>query len=136
MAMSIFDLHSSVVQDYRRYVRRVLSIADTWIREFVEKKLIEENIFWPDALLQLNPSYQQAETVAELAASGLITGTTADIFRDEKGNSIRLHKHQSDAVRIAMRGESYAVTSGTAPGKGLTSLTPRFEPNARGTHQY
>jgi hypothetical protein len=132
--MSIFDLHSSVVQDYQRYVRSFLSIADTRIREFVEKKLIEENIFWPDALLQLNPSYQQAETVAELATSGLITTTTADIFRDEKGNSIRLHKHQSDAVRIAARGESYVVTSGTGSGKSLTYFIPIFDAILRGDH--
>ena len=95
---------------------------------------MRESIFWPDALLQLNPSYQQAETVAELSASGLLTTATVDVFRDEKGNSIRLHRHQSDAVRIAARGESYVVTSGTGSGKSLTYFIPIFDAILRGSH--
>ena len=56
--MSIFDLHSHVVEDYQRYVQSFLSISDDRLREFVEKQLVDEAIFWPDALVQLNPAYK------------------------------------------------------------------------------
>jgi 5-methylcytosine-specific restriction enzyme subunit McrC len=71
--MSIFDLHSNVVQDYRHYVQSFLSISDDRLREFVEKQLVDEAIFWPDALVQLNPAYKLADDVAAVASTGLLT---------------------------------------------------------------
>jgi hypothetical protein len=68
----VADLHQNVVGDYRRYVQSFLSIADDKIRDYVEKQLVDEAIFWPDALLQLNPGYRLADEVDALAASGIL----------------------------------------------------------------
>ncbi|MBX5493896.1 MAG: DEAD/DEAH box helicase [Bryobacteraceae bacterium] len=125
--MSIFDLHASVVQDYQRYVQSFLSIADDRIRQFVETKLLQENVFWPDALLQLNPSYQLAQSVDDLAAAGTLTAATASIFRTSDGVPIRLYKHQCDAISRASKKQSYVVTSGTGSGKSLTYFIPIFD---------
>lgn len=50
--MNIFEAHEQVLNQYRRYVRSYLSIADQRIREAVQKAILEENRLWPDALLQ------------------------------------------------------------------------------------
>jgi len=55
--MSIFDLHSQVLADYRDFVRSFFTIADDRTREFVDRALDEEARLWPDPLLQVSPSY-------------------------------------------------------------------------------
>ncbi len=133
--MSVFDLHASVVQDYRRYVQSFLSIADDRIRQFVERKLLDENVFWPDALLQLNPSYRLAQTVDDLAAEGTLVPATAAIFRTPAGVPIQLYQHQCDAIIRASKKQSYVVTSGTGSGKSLTYFIPIFDAILRGNTQ-
>lgn len=133
--MSVFDLHASVVRDYQRYVQSFLSIADDRIRQFVETKLLQENVFWPDALLQLNPSYQLAQSVDDLAAAGTLTAVTASIFRTSAGLPIQLYQHQCDAIGRATKKQSYVVTSGTGSGKSLTYFIPIFDAILRGNTQ-
>jgi hypothetical protein len=132
--MSIFDLHSNVVQDYQRYVQSFLSISDDRLRGFVEKQLVDEAVFWPDALVQLNPAYKLADDVAAVASTGLLTKVTADIFRERAGKPIQLYQHQLDAVRVAAKKQSYVVTSGTGSGKSLTYFIPIFDAILRGNH--
>lgn len=133
--MSVFDLHASVVRDYQRYVQSFLSIADDRIRQFVETKLLQENVFWPDALLQLNPSYQLGQSVDDLAAAGTLAAATAHIFRTPAGMPIQLYQHQCGAISRASKKESYVVTSGTGSGKSLTYFIPIFDAILRGNTQ-
>jgi len=133
--MSVFDLHADVVRDYQRYVQSFLSIADDRIRQFVETKLRQENVFWPDALLQLNPSYQLAQSVDDLAAAGTLTTATSNIFRTSAGAPIQLYQHQCDAISRASKKQSYVVTSGTGSGKSLTYFIPIFDAILRGNAQ-
>ncbi len=64
--MNIFDMHRHILEAYRKYVQSFLLIADEQIREFVAQELLHQNTLWPEALLQLNPSYEMAATVEEL----------------------------------------------------------------------
>lgn len=121
--MSIFDLHEGVVADYRDFVRSFIEVADDRARAEVERAF-EEGRLWPDALLQVSPSYARAETVDELAAHGAIHRETAEIFRDERGEPMRLYRHQAAAIESARAGRSYVVTSGTGSGKSLTYFLP------------
>lgn len=89
--MNIFDLHSTVIADYRDFVRSFFTVADARAREFVERSLIEEARLWPDFLLQVSPSYVRAATVDELAAQGHLHEETARIFRTPEGNPFRLY---------------------------------------------
>jgi ATP-dependent helicase YprA (DUF1998 family) len=98
--MNIFDMHRRVTGDYSTYVRSYLTIADEQVREFVAQYLINERTLWPDALLQLNPAYQKAATVAEVVQQGVLRSMCADIFRD-KGSSIHLYRHQQEAIERA-----------------------------------
>ena len=71
----------------------------------------------------MNPSFEMDLTLGELAAQGIIKPETARCFGDE----LRLFQHQREAIDIALRGESYVVTTGTGSGKSLTYLVPVFD---------
>lgn len=122
--MTIFDLHTSVLADYRDFVRSFFTIADARAEQFVERALNEEARLWPDFLLQVSPSYQRTATVDKLAAEGALHEETAWIFRTHSGEPFHLYAHQVEALEKARRGESYVVTSGTGSGKSLTYFLP------------
>jgi ATP-dependent helicase YprA (DUF1998 family) len=84
---------------------------------------LADGMLWPDPLLQLSPAYQPAETVEELAASGVVHPVSVRLFR-ARGRSLRLHQHQRTAIDLAAAGEHYVVTTGTGSGKSLTYLIP------------
>ncbi len=50
--MSIFNLHSNVLDDYRDFVRSFFTVADDRARELIERELVAEARLWPEALLQ------------------------------------------------------------------------------------
>jgi ATP-dependent helicase YprA (DUF1998 family) len=120
--MDVFALRDRVVDDYRDYVDSFLRIRDDQIDRFVHERL-DRGALWPDALLQLNPSYEPAGTLDELAAGGLVLDQTVQFFRPG-GSPLILYRHQREAIEIARRRESYVVTTGTGSGKSLTYLVP------------
>ena len=121
--MDVFALREKVVSDYRNYIESFVRINDEAINDFVQDKF-ETGALWPDAILQLNPAYEPGATLDELAVQGAILKTTADFFRGRDGKSLRLYRHQQQAIDIARRWESYVVTTGTGSGKSLTYLIP------------
>jgi hypothetical protein len=48
--VSIFNLHTNVLADYRDFVRSFFSVADDRAREFIERELVAEARLWPEAL--------------------------------------------------------------------------------------
>ncbi|NGO39052.1 DEAD/DEAH box helicase [Limisphaera ngatamarikiensis] len=122
--MTIFDLHSAVLADYRDFVRSFFLIADERARAFVDRALEEEQQLWPEPLVQLSPAYAPGAAVDELARQGLVTEETARIFRHPDGRPFRLYRHQEEAIRKALAGESIVVTSGTGSGKSLCYFLP------------
>lgn len=122
--MSIFDLHSAVLADYRDFVTSFFTVADERARVFIERALIEETRLWPDFLLQVSPSYQRAASVEELAARGVLHAETARVFSTDRGKPFHLYQHQVEAIERAHSGQSYVVTSGTGSGKSLAYFIP------------
>lgn len=122
--MSVFDLHSQVLADYRDFVRSFFTVADDRAREYVERALVEEARLWPDFLLQVSPSYVRTNTVDELAGRGELRKETAQFFRTSEGDAYRLYQHQVEALELAGRRDSYIVTSGTGSGKSWTYFVP------------
>ena len=59
--MDVFDLRRRLVSDYESYTRSFIKIQDERINEFVDEKL-REGAFWPEPLLQLNPTFQPGGT--------------------------------------------------------------------------
>ena len=122
--MDIFGIHQDVVDDYRRYVKSFLTIADDRLRAEVEDKLLKQGGVCPDALVQLNPGFERGRSVVELVADGLLHPLCAEIFRDPLGHSIGLYRHQEEAILRACQGLPFVVTSGTGSGKSLTYTIP------------
>jgi len=118
--MNVFQTHASVVGDYATYIRSFLKIADPEIRGVVEKAL-DEGKLWPEALLQLNPSFEMFGSVEDLATRGRIHTELGKIF---KGYS--LYRHQVEAMDLGAAGRDFIVTSGTGSGKSLTYIGSVF----------
>ncbi len=127
--MDVFSLRDTVVEDYRRFATSFTLIHAQDIRAQVDA-IYADGRYWPEALLQINPSYKRALTVEELVTARVLNPGCAALFRadstDEhpRGESLRLHQHQQQAIECATRGESYVVTTGTGSGKSLCFFIP------------
>lgn len=125
--MDVFGLRDSVVDDYASFARSFIRIGDPRIREHVDESL-GGGLLWPEPLIQLNPNFESAESVEELVAEGLLDPGCGRIFRvakdDGRSESIRLHRHQAEAIRSAKQARSYVLTTGTGSGKSLAYIIP------------
>ncbi len=126
--MNVFDLRDRVIGDYAAYVRSFLRINDAEIRKFVDGELARGRL-WPDPLVQLNPSFEPGDTIEDLVRQGALHRECARIFRRDKtpdggGITLRLHRHQQDALEVARTGRSYVLTTGTGSGKSLAYFVP------------
>jgi len=125
--LNIFTLHKDIINEYRDYVRSFHLISDERIVDYVDDQLVNQNVLWPDALIQINPSYSQQVTVEELSQNSELHPVVAEIFRDKNNRPITLYQHQIEAIREAQQHHSYVVTSGTGSGKSLTYLIPIYD---------
>jgi len=127
--MDVFDLRTRLVNDYARYTRSFIKIADPRINDRVESAL-NDGALWPEPLLQLNPTYLPGGTIDALVTDGTLHAECARIFRinksdsDHSGKQLLLHAHQTEAIRKAREGKSYVLTSGTGSGKSLAYIVP------------
>jgi hypothetical protein len=135
-AIDVFALRDTVIDDYRRFATSFTTIFAEDIRTQVEE-IYAEGRFWPEPLLQINPSYKRGLSLETLIASGVLDARTADIFRAD-GAPLSLHKHQEQAIVLASQGESYVVTTGTGSGNlivrgGSRSSLGKLLKSSRGT---
>ena len=121
-ALDVFALRDSVVDEYKRFATSFTTIRAPDIREQVEAIYAEQR-YWPEPLIQVNPSYKRSTDVGALAANGVVDPGCADIFR-ANGRPLSLYKHQEEAVALAAEGESFVVTTGTGSGKSLCFFIP------------
>ena len=127
--MDVFDLRNRLVADYRSYTRSFIRIRDTRIETFVDSILGAEG-FWPEPLLQLNPTFRPGGTIDDLVERGVLHPECSRIFRidksdtDHRGKQLLLHQHQREAILKAREGRSYVLTTGTGSGKSLAYIVP------------
>ncbi|MDT8405519.1 DEAD/DEAH box helicase, partial [Sulfuriflexus sp.] len=129
--MDVFNLRRQLIDDYRAYSDSFIKVRDPKIRARVDEEL-NSGAFWPDPLIQLNPSFASGQSVQVLVDAGALHPLCADIFRfgkDEekpygKTEQPSLHKHQSDAIEAARTGDSYVLITGTGSGKSLAYIIP------------
>jgi hypothetical protein len=127
--MDVFSLRDTVVGEYEKFATSFTTIAAADIRAQVEA-IYAEGRFWPEPLIQINPSYLRGLSIDALVADGALDPRTADVFRTPPtadapgGEVLPLHKHQEQAIALASQGESYVVTTGTGSGKSLCFFLP------------
>lgn len=120
--LDIFSLRNSVVDEYKRFATSFTTIHAPDIKEQVEA-IYAENRYWPEPLIQINPSYKRATNIRNLVETGVLEPGCGDIFQI-KGEPLTLYKHQEQAIALAAAGESYVVTTGTGSGKSLCFFIP------------
>ncbi|XWX05294.1 DEAD/DEAH box helicase [Aggregatilineales bacterium SYSU G02658] len=124
--MDVFKLRQQLTQDYANYASSFIQIRDQRLYETVHQSL-QEGVFWPDPLIQLNPSFESGGSVNELVDAGLLHEECRRIFRKDKqtgGQPLRFHRHQREAIEIARSGHNYILTTGTGSGKSLAYIVP------------
>jgi hypothetical protein len=127
--LDVFSLRDTVVGEYKKFATSFTTIHAEDIRQQVEA-IYARDRYWPEPLIQINPSYKRSTTIDELVADGVLEAKTAEIFRTPptaeapRGEVLALYKHQEQAVALASQGESYVVTTGTGSGKSLCFFIP------------
>lgn len=121
-ALDIFALRDSVIDEYKRFATSFTTIHAPDIRSQIEAIYAEER-YWPEPLIQINPSYKRSTDIQSLVDGGALDPGCADIFQ-VRGVPLTLYKHQEQAIALAEAGESYIVTTGTGSGKSLCFFIP------------
>ena len=126
--MDVFAFRDELVAEYSRFSRSFTRIRAEDISRAVDEAYAAGR-FWPAPLIQLNPSFEPGGWIEDLVSDGTLDAKCAKIFRlknkdDAVGKRLRLHRHQTDAIGIARRRESYVLTTGTGSGKSLAYFIP------------
>jgi hypothetical protein len=79
MRFDVFRLREHVVREYREYVESFVHVLEPRIDGFGRARLAGGEL-WPEAVLQLNPAYEQGGTLGRLAGRGDILAETARFF--------------------------------------------------------
>jgi len=124
--MDVFQLRQQLIEDYARYASSFIQISDQRLREAVRQSL-NNGSFWPQPLVQLNPSFESGGSVTELVGEGILHPECGRIFLKDKqrgGQPLRFHRHQREAIELARQGHNYILTTGTGSGKSLAYIVP------------
>ena len=127
--MNVFDLHGKIINDYSSFIKGFIKIRDKEIDQRVRASLME-GLLWPEPIIQLSPAFEPGETIDALVSKGVLHPQCSTIFRvgksdqNEKGFSLSLHKHQTEAILKARDEKNYILTTGTGSGKSLTYIIP------------
>lgn len=126
--MDVFQFRERLIGDYASFTRSFTKPQAGDIKAYLQERY-DEGVFWPAPLVQLNPSFVSGGSVEQLVEEHLLHKECARIFRagktgSEFGVTLRLHKHQEEAIRAAQRNESYVLTTGTGSGKSLSYFIP------------
>ena len=126
-AMDVFDLDQAVIDRYERFTRSFTKIRSPELNREVTG-LYGAKSFWPEPLVQLNPHYAFGCSIQDFVETGELEPECAEIFPSldttSTSETLRLWKHQEQAVGLALQDRSFAVTTGTGSGKSLCFFIP------------
>ncbi len=127
--MDVFSLDDDLLGQYTAFARSFTRIRAAEIQNKVDA-LYAGRRFWPEPLIQLNPHYEGGGSVQALVGPKGLVADCAQIFRDARpapndpDKSLKLRRHQEQAVSLALDGKSFVVTTGTGSGKSLCFFIP------------
>ncbi|CAA2158503.1 ATP-dependent RNA helicase RhlE [Methylobacterium brachiatum] len=122
--MDIFDWDRALVARYEAFARSFSRIRAPEIAGQIDEAYARGR-FWPEPLITINPRYEPAKNIDQLANEGVVDPALPAIFAAGPDRTpITLHSHQSRALAKAQAGESFIVTTGTGSGKSLCFFLP------------
>ena len=127
--MDVFNLDHFVIEQYKAFSRSFTKIRSPEIASKVDA-LYDDKRFWPEPLLQINPHYASGGSIRDFVKGGILEPECLDIFTDKWGSAdqedptLKLRKHQEQAISFAKERQSYVVTTGTGSGKSLCFFIP------------
>lgn len=126
--MDVFQFREHLIREYAQFSRSFTHFRSDDIRVFVDREYAGQR-FWPEPLIQINPTYQPGGTVDDLVNSGHLSRECGTIFRlgksaDCAGVTLPLYLHQRQAIELALKEESFVLTTGTGSGKSLSYFIP------------
>lgn len=127
--MDVFSLDQDLIDQYEAFARSFSKVKSLELQSKVDS-LYAARKFWPEPLIQLNPHYETGGSILDLVASDGLAPECAEIFKDSGtphgsgDNSLKLRRHQQQAISLALDGKSYVVTTGTGSGKSLCFFIP------------
>jgi len=74
--MDVFALRDAVVEEYRKFATSFTKIHADDIREQVDA-IYAQNRYWPEPLIQLNPSNARGRSIGELVDGSVLHPTCA-----------------------------------------------------------
>jgi len=119
-SIDIFSIHKEIMDEYENFVSSFINIKDKAIKAVVDSNITERK-YWPEPLIQFNPSFEEGESINELCSNGILNQEIKNIFL-----GYELYKHQVEAIKKGCSGHDFVVTSGTGSGKSLTYLGTIF----------
>ena len=114
----IFEFHKNVTENFERFSRSFTTIRSEDIFAKVNEEYINKR-YWPAPIIQINPNYKKASTVAELVSDNTLHPVCGKVFK-----GFHLYTHQQEALAVAKRKEPFVVTTGTGSGKSLAFFLP------------
>ncbi len=133
--MDVFDLDDRLLDQYTAFARSFARIRSRELQSKVDA-LYAGRQFWPEPLVQLNPHYEDGGTLLSLVGESGLSDDCAKIFVDPRAKpgapdrSIKLRRHQEQAIGLALDEESFVVTTGTGSGKSLCFFIPIVTPSS------
>ena len=127
--MDVFSLDDHLLEQYTGFARSFTRIRAIEIQNKVDA-LYAGRRFWPEPLIQLNPHYEGGGSIQALLGPKGLVADCARIFRDPRpaqddpDKSLKLRRHQEQAIGLALDGKSFVVTTGTGSGKSLCFFIP------------
>ena len=127
--MDVFALDDHLLAQYTGFARSFTRIRSAELQQEVNR-LYAGRRFWPEPLLQLNPHYEGGGSIRSLVGERGLVEDCARIFIDRRAasdaadKSLKLHRHQAQALGLALDGKSFVVTTGTGSGKSLCFFIP------------
>ncbi len=131
---NIFDFRNNLIDGYQTFSRSFTKFDSADIAAYVKDQLNDSNNFCPEPLIQINPSYAEAEHDLAYFATNkgqrgvpILHERCLDIFTVDGAAGpvpLSLYHHQGMAIVQADDSQSYVVTSGTGSGKSLTFFIP------------
>ena len=70
-SLDVFSLRDAVVGEYKKFATSFTTIRAEDIRQQVEAIYADQR-YWPEPLIQINPSYKRSTSVDALAAAGVL----------------------------------------------------------------